>query len=349
MIGNRSTFREFYPEIIEWTEADVENLLEQVEDIDDDDLINAYKVVFQNITSDIQRIQRKAPVVIWQEPQDKLIELIIKQTLELCVSKIVQVGNVPDIQKRMPDILISLGIQSDEWKTQILQPALNDGIVFTKEEFLSVRTGLRNWEDVFVDIPLKRLSDSQNWKRPFDAVDPSLSYSNFPYPDQYAEDMYSRIARGHGWYGVGEWNVANRQYLNALTTAIAINEINEIGNIGRYLVETYVATGNSQSAINLMNDFIAYTNNSKLESRDTIKLMLEAIIVGFALKYDDQKCREFFGELKTCCYPTPSEVVGEWGKWDFVTSLMDVYKFRKDVTSLMNLSMKMQIINDIRG
>jgi len=200
-------------------------------------------------------------------------------------------------------------------------------MTITTEEFSKIKISIPNWEAFFLDIPFERILKSRKWEKPFNAIDPKLSLLNFSYPDQYAEDMYSRTARGHGWFGVGEWNVANRQYLNALATAIAINETDAIANIVRFLVETYIAGGNYQSAVNLMNDFISFTDNDNLESNN-MKQIFEAVIVGSLINNDSNKCKELMEKMKSY-HKSKTKIKPD--EWEFVRSLIDIYKFRNNL------------------
>lgn len=337
MAGDIEMFRDLYPEVIYWTDLEFQRaklaFLQNNSDDEDfqEDSAQAY---FDGLAKDAKRIRNGISIVPWPEANYKMLNRIREQTLEICLIKIAQISRISVVQAKLSTTLKALSITREEWLMQVVRNAEVNGITMSEDEFRYIQAGIPNWEDQFLNIPAKRILAAPNWQKPFDAVNAGLSEFNFPVLDTYLEQMHNRIARGHGWLGVGEWNVANRHYLNALTIAISTNNIDAIEAITRFLVDSYVASKNLRSAINIANDFLNSQAYRKTNLNYMTRQLLESIVIGLAMEGNTPACKEWLSKIPTLC-ETRSET--EIRDWNICLLLISIHTWKNNKIGFMEL------------
>ena len=140
-----------------------------------------------------------------------------------------------------------------------MEPICKQRISFRKKisrkEVEVLRQIGRDPDRILVTNSQKRLEAAKVWQHPFDAIDLSLDEPEFSVFDDVLDVTHDYIFNGHSWFGVGEWNMANRSYLNGLAWALASNNLPTIEMLVRFMVDSYAATGDYQSAVNIASDF----------------------------------------------------------------------------------------------
>jgi hypothetical protein len=159
------------------------------------------KTWVRNLQEDSQRIKDRVSLVQW--PEQQLLRMVQEYTRRIC-------------------------------KTMI-----DRGRKLSRGEIAQFEATGIDWKSILSTIPKERLASANDWKRPFDTINLQLDGSMFPMLEELLDEMRSWIMRGHGWFGVGEWNIANRCYLNALTWALAFNDLPAVEIIVRFLTDTY--------------------------------------------------------------------------------------------------------------
>lgn len=345
MAGDLDMFRDFYPQVIYWTDADFHNSLkaslERSSENNDEESIKSY---YHNLAKDAKRIRDGVLILAWPEAGDKMLKRIKEHTVEICLTKIAQISRIAEAQNKLATILKTLGTTKDEWFTQVVQEAETSGITMSEDEFFYIKKVTRNWEDKFLNIPAKKILAATNWQRPFDAIDAELSESNFSVPDTHLEQMHNWIVRGHSWFGVGEWNIANRHYLNSLTLAIATNNIDAIEAITRFLIDNYIASRNYQYAINIANDFINSPGYRKTNMNYMTRQMLESIAIGLAMENKMAECQKWLGKIPELCETTSDPEVKNW---KISILLIDVYSYKKYKWALTELNNAINVVTKL--
>jgi len=321
MAGDRSGYRHFYPRVLSLSQADVQKWMDQ--GLSKEELADA-----KDLLQDTQDIRGSVVALPW--PEDEMIDLIRANTLEICLIRFAQVSSITEIRGELLHNLDELGISRADWSDFVESfPAK-----LTDEHLRTFESMNVDWKDMFVRIPARRLSAAIcQWKVPFDAIDSSLGEHNFPIPDDYLDEMHSQITRGHNWFGVGEWNVANRRYLRALSIALSTNNIPAIEMIVRFLVDTYAASGDFHSATRITEDYLASSacEESALASPAQ---MIGSVIVALALAGRWTESKEWINRVLTLPNTEPNVAVA---KWNIVELLRDVHSFRKNHVALSRI------------
>jgi hypothetical protein len=349
-------YRSFYPQVIYYTAADFQQLREQIPDylesqenlyecggeerVQPEDLIAYY----DGLEKDAKKIREKAPIVTWPEASNKMLSQIGKYTFDICLIKIAQISRIAEVQPKLNAILRTLGGPKDEWFMQVVQYAETNYSLLREDQFNAFKRVGWNWEDQFLNIPAKRLATGLEWKRPFDALDTELSQGNFSVLEGYLDQTHDRLIRGQGWFGVGEWGVASRNYLNALALAIATNNIDAVEVITRFLVDTYVASRNYRSAINLVNDFLSSQAYRKTNLNYPTREMLESIAIGLAMEHMGIECKEWLGKIPRLCETTSDTDVY---KWRISEELIDVYGYKENKQALFELNLAIKLVGQL--
>ena len=194
-------------------------------------------------------------------------------------------------------------------------------------------------------IAIRRVISSLNWKKPFGAVDKKLSETNFSVSQELLQIMHEKIAWGHNWYSVGEWGTASMHYINALIIAIATNNIDAIEAITHFLVDSYIAGADLESAIKITQDFIKSQAYRKTNLNYMTRRMLESIAIGRAMEGNISDCQIWLNRISKLCETEPEPNVSEWNLCQWLT---DVYRYRNDSTGILNVNVAVKTITKLR-
>ena len=328
MAGDRSGYRDLYPAVLTFSQGDAEERLEAWTP----DLGSPieFKRYLYGLAEDAGRVREGVSMAPWPDPEGRALALIHNVSGPLCIFRLCQVGRLKKAQRKLAGALKKIGIEKEAWAKQMSQfPA-----AFTEEQFAELETLSMDWKEIFITVPTRRLLAARGWRAPFDAVDGALSEENFPVPDEILGEMHDRINRGHNWFGVGEWNIANRQYLTALTRAIATNNLLAVEAIVRFLVDTYAAAGDCLSAVNLAQDYLNSAAYRKGPYARMTREMLETIVVAFSLSGQVDESRAWLRRIPRLCESSPSRNIYEW---NIVELLNDTYEYRQDRRAMSGL------------
>lgn len=193
----------------------------------------------------------------------------------------------------------------------------------------------------FSGIGIRRIFSSFSWKRPFDAIDGKLSEINFSVSQDLLQLMHERIAWGHNWYSVGEWKASNIHYINALVIAIATNNIDAIEAVTHFIVDSYVASDNCESAIKVTVAFVKSQGYRKTNLNYMTRRMLEAVAIGLAMENRISDCQRWLNRIPELCETQSEERVNDWkiSQW-----LTDVYLYKNNKTSINKLNRAIEMV-----
>ena len=190
-------------------------------------------------------------------------------------------------------------------------------------------------------IAIERIISSLNWKKPFDPINKKLSETNFSVSQELLQIMHEKIAWGHNWYSVGEWGAAIRHYINALVIAIATNNIDAIEAITHFLVDSYVASENYESATKITIAFIKSQGYRKTNLNYMTRRMLEAIAIGLAMENKISDCQRWLNRIPELCETRSEQSVNDWkiSQW-----LTDVYFYKNNKTGITKLNLAINTV-----
>jgi len=325
MAGDRSDYRHFYPQILNFNEADAQRILDA--GIPQYTTAQEYIKYLRGLAEDTECIRHGITMVAWPEQDSPMVNQIRRSSVEICLFRLAQISAIAEVQTDLAIVLGKLGIRTEVWEKRIEDFPCK----LTESALSPVKLFNRNWKEVFLEVPVERMFASYKWERPFDAVNATLSEGNFPVLQDQLDEMHSRILRGHGWFGVGEWNIANRQYLAALSIALSTNNTLALEALVRFLVDTYTAVSDFQSAVNITEDFLHSAMPKARLGNKMTREMFEAIIVAYAFAKQWDKSKEWLERISTVPNAEPSVQVD---KWNIVELLRDVHVFRKNGTAL---------------
>jgi tetratricopeptide (TPR) repeat protein len=253
----------------------------------------------QNLQEDCLRVKEGVGILPW--PNDESLEFVKRLSEGICRDK------------------IASGEQLSREQIEVLEMMELD----------------RNM--IFKTIPQNRLAAIRTWKYPFDAIDPTLKDLDFTIPDAILQVTNDFITRAHNWFGVGEWNIANRHYSNALIAALASNNLPVVEMIIRFLTDTYTAAGDCWSASSLADDFShsAYTELArritKFRNRNDT---YESVVAAFALRSRWEDVQLWLERIRSELDRQPNRDISQWL---IVQLLSDVYVYRQDPSALDHL------------
>ncbi|MDD3828066.1 MAG: hypothetical protein PHY79_19035 [Anaerolineae bacterium] len=288
------------------------------------------------LAEDVHLIQSGSPLVAWPVPDERLMDPIRDFTFTICLLRLASVSRLGAVQTELAGAVQILGVSQEEWDA-----ILAETTSFLDEEQLSAMTNLNmDWKEVFLIVPTQRLLSSRIWTRPFDAVEGILSESNFPVPNDLLDEMHSQITRAHGWFGVGEWGAATARYVKALALALATNNYFAVESIARFLVDTYTAAGDSESAVRLAED---YLRSPGVPRSYMTREMLEAVAVALAFAKQFDHSRDWLRRASGITDTVPNADIENW---NIIELLRDVHSFRKDKGALSAVK---SVASSLRG
>jgi hypothetical protein len=351
MAGDRTGYRHFYPQIVNFTEADAKNTFEQGVPSNSDP--EDYAAYLHNLAADAERIQSGVTLVPWLEAKSKasserssnslLVERSKAVVVENCVFRLMQVSNLPETQAELSVLLPTLGLNLDE----IRSAAASDSLQITPEELFGLEMINKNWRQGLITNPVHRMKAAKNWHLPFDALDPSLLDYSLPVLDDHLEGMHSLILRGHGWFGVGEWAMANRNYLNAMAIALGTNNIPSVESLTHFLVETYVAAGDVLSAGGLAEDLLQSPNYRRNPLSVVPLQICETVILGYALTGQWLNVSHWIAVTQTLFGMGLNLNIEAWNSHEL---LAEVYSYRQDQAAIGRLrTAEAKLLSHMRG
>lgn len=332
MAGDRSGLRKLYPGILDFTEAEILGLFEggTPRGIDRTE----FGEYVRALAADVQLIRAGVRLVAWRELSSTMPSQIRTGTLEFCFQRLRLASQSPTAKARAraAEIRRALIEWLETW------PAQAEGVMhpLTRDQQSSMTILSAEWADLYLGIPPRRLLSLPSWISPFDAVDADLCDANFPVPEDLLDEMHSHVDRGHGWFGVAEWSLAALHYVGALTIAIVTNNRAAVEAVSRFLTDTYAGAGDSRSAVDLAEDYLAAPGTPKQEPFGVMtKEMLEAVAVAHALAKRLDRAREWVERIHPACGLAPDPSVASW---NIIELLTDVHQFRSDRRVLLAIN-----------
>ena len=149
--------------------------------------------------------------------------------------------------------------------------------------------------------------------------------------------MHERIFIGHGWFGIGRWDVAVWNYINALNYGLVLNKIDAVEMIVRFLIDAYIASDNLNSAIDLAKEFFSSPAYRPKHETLSHQQMLEGILIGIAYQKKEIEFNNWLKGYKEVSRLKDRSIDINIKQWRIVELLTDVYenKYDKEPLSLL--------------
>lgn len=319
MSGDRGEYRKIYPQIIEIPDFAFQQKIENASTLEE-------KQHFLALQEDVKLIRLNLRIESW--PNNDLAVEIKEITSNIALSRYINVIDVDEFQELFDKEL------GDSRKNRVNE-LKRLGNVFTPSEISSYKSAGIDLKKIYIDIPRQRVSNANNLRNPFSMVDRNLKIIDFPIFQDLLDETHSYVARGHGWFGVGHWNAACKNYITALAKALATNNFVAVESIARFLVDNYAAAGDADSAMNLVNDYFqssAYNPkaNSKLPAE-----IIESLCIALALS---NKWSESIKWLEKMPSILNRKINTNIETWRIIELLSDVYHYKKDNVNLLRLN-----------
>lgn len=303
MAGDRSNYRDIYPEII--MSYDNQKLSDEIS---------------PSLMIDIKMIRAGIPFFGIKWPA-KILEEVIKLNFSLCMDRILmgailyeeaKVYAISYLGKETAEKYITLTLKNDR---EFVSNFQNMGQI--AKEYL-------------YEFPAKRITYSKSWKKPFDAMSPLPKVLTTDVPDNILDEMHEYINRAHDWFGVGEWNISLILYIDALRIALGSYNLDAVEMITRFLVDTYIAAGYIDSAIALTDDFLTSVAFQPKRETKTHEQMIESVLIGLAIINDWEHYHYWYLKYKKLLIDKQKSLNKHIEKWNIVELLIDVYTYKEN-------------------
>jgi hypothetical protein len=318
MSGDRSDYREFYPQILEVDDSVFQQRIEEASTLDE-------KQYFSNLLEDVKQIRSGVQIAPW--PNNDLVKIIKETAAIIALLMLFEISDVDEVQEHLDSRMRGTRNERVKAAREITE-------LITPEEIDALKFGGLDLKTIYIDTPEQRLLKTDNLQNPFSMADRNLSPIDFPISQNMLDETHSYIVRGHGWFGVGQWNIASQNYIKALAKALATNNHGAVGGVARFLVDTYAAAGETNSAVNLAVDYL----QSSAYTVETLKYpteIAESACVALALS---NKWSESIQWLEKISSISKQETNRSIETWRVVDLLSDVYQYKNDNTNLSHLN-----------
>jgi len=319
MSADRDQYREIYPQIIEVPEFAFQEYIDNASTLEE-------KQHFSCLLEDIKNIRSSTKITSW--PDDNLCSEI--KIITSKIAKIIFLSAI-DIDELQETFKKELGGNRKD-RVNIAKRYTK---VLTSNEISLYKSAGIDFKKMFIEIPKQRVLRVNNLHNPFSLIDRNLSTIEFPMFQDLLDETHASIVRGHGWFGVGHWNVASHNYMVALAKALATNNFVAVESIARFLVDTYTAAGDTYSAENLVID---YFQSSAYDAETYSKVpteMVESMCVAFALS---NKWSESIQWIEKMPSVSKNKINQEVETWRIIELLQDVYQYKNDSANMSRLN-----------
>lgn len=319
MTADRDEYREIYPQILKVPDSVFQQKIDSASTLEE-------KQHFSCLYEDVKNIRLGSKIKSWSE-NDLITEIKII-TSKIATIRLFNVIDVDEFQELFDKELG--GNRKDRVKE-----AKEYTKVLTTNEISSYKSAGIDLKKTFIDIPEQRVLKVSNLRNPFSIIDRNLTTIDFPMFQDLLDETHASIVRGHGWFGVGHWNVAIQNYTVALTKALATNNFVAVDSIARFLVDTYTAAGDTSSAENLINDYFnSSAHNTEIDSKVPMEIV-ESVCIAFALS---NKWSESIQWLEKIPSASKNKINPKIETWRIIELLRDVYQYKGDNENFSRLN-----------